>query len=236
MSNMHQEHQAIALYQDKGMSIANIMKVTGLPERKVKELTKGMTKPPKPKKARKVVTKIPTALVKAVDRVYPLVIRQQGIRDYELHDILHHEYGSTWDTTTARYVSKYDSSTKKRVKEKVRLRAEQEFMELHQTRRGEDSELADLARKKQVWAAENHLLKMAIKGFGKEPLALLLERSLTLTDFLEGTPDVPMNYSSSRGDQDDESPPYYPEPKGTNPFLDHVESQGWLKKVEDRFV
>jgi hypothetical protein len=276
MSNVHQEQQAIALYHNEGMSIASIMKATGLAERKVKVLTKGITKAPKVKKARKVVTKIPTTLTKAVDRVYPLAIRQQGIRDYELNDILHQEYGSTWDTTTGRYVSKYDYSTKKRVKEKVRLRAAQkdsnvlfvmdwvneeaptagrkfleaaaadlmtriedhanQYMELHATHWREDSEESDLAQRKQMWAVENHLLKMAVKGYGKEPLDMLLERSLVLTDLLEGTPDAPMTQSSSKGTWHDEVPEYYPEPTNNDPFLDHVESQGWLKEVEGRFL
>lgn len=276
MSNVHPEQQAIALYQNEGMSIAKIMNATGLPERKVKELTRSITKPPKAKKAKPVVAKIPTTLAKAVDRVYLLATRSQGIRDYELNDILHQEYGSTWDTTTGRYVSKYDYSTKKRVKEKVRLRATQEdcntlfvmdwvdleaptasrifleaaaedvmsliksnvseYMELHTTRWGEDSEEADLAQRKQMWAAENHLLKMAIKGYGNEPLDMLLERSLVLTDLLEGTPDAPITRSSGKGNWYGEALEYYPEPTRTDSFLDHVESQGWLKEVEERFI
>ena len=274
MSNVHPEQQAIALYQNEGMSIAKIMNATGLPERKVKELTRSITKPPKAKKAKPVVAKIPTTLAKAVDRVYPLAIRQQGIRDYELNDILHQEYGTTWDTTTGRYVSKYDSNTKTRVKEKVRLRAAQEdcntlfvmdwvdveaptasrifleaaandlrsrikgyvneFMEFHTTRWREDSEEVDIAQRKQLWAVENHLLKMAVNGYGKEPLDILMERSLVLTDLLEGTPDAPM--TSGEGEYRSEKLDYYPEPKGINPFLDFVESQGWLKEVNDRFV
>ena len=55
-----------------GMSIANIMKATGLAERKVKDLTKGIAKPPK---AKKIVTKTPTPLTKAVERVFPLAKR-----------------------------------------------------------------------------------------------------------------------------------------------------------------
>ncbi|MNX78289.1 hypothetical protein D3C86_1098700 [compost metagenome] len=107
-------------------------------------------------------------------------------------------------------------------------------MELHATRWREDSDEADLAQRKQLYAVERHLLKMAVKGYGGEPLAVLLERSLVLTDLLEGTPDALM--PSGEGDWHGERLEYYPEPKGTTPFLDFVESQGWLKEVEDRFV
>lgn len=259
------EQQAIELRR-AGMSIEKIAQKTGLTDYKIKRLTKGIAK----------VKSINTPFDKSVERVYQLAIRSQGIRDYEFLDILHQEYGSTWDTTTGRYISKYDDSNKKRVKSKVRQRAAledcntlfvtdwvdveapttsrkfleaaakdvmsridshvNEYMERHATRWKEDSEEADLAQRKQAWAVEHHLLKMAVKGYGgKEPLAVLLERSLVLTDLLEGTPDLPMTQSSSKGDWHDEAPEYYPEPTRTDPFLDHVESQGWLKEVEARW-
>ena len=255
-----------------GMSIANIMKATGLAERKVKDLTEGIAKPPKVKKA---ATKTQTPFAKSVERVFQLAKRQHGIRDYELRNIMHEEYRSVWDTTTGNYVSNYDQSTIKRVKQKVRNRAAKEdcnamfvmdwvdeeaptegreyletaaadlmsrinahthqYMEFHATRWREDSEEADLAQRKQLYAAERHLLKMAVRGYGiGEPLALLLERSLVLTDLLEGTPDALMPVD--KGDWQDQKPEYYPEPKDKNPFLDFVESQGWLKEVEDRLL
>lgn len=271
MSNTQQEQQAVALRLE-GMSIANIMKATGLPERKVKDLTKEVAKPPKTKK---VVTRIQTPFAKAVERVFTLAKRPNGIRDYELRDILHEEYGSNWDTATGEYVSSYDKDTIKRVKGKVRTRAAHddcnvlfvmdwvdeasptagrefleaaakdlmhrvdghanEYMERHATRWRDDSEEADLARRKQMYAARRHLLKMAVKGYGKEPLERLLERSLVLTDLLEGTPDAPMIQTSTEHD-DSKTPKYHPEPTDKNPFLDFVESQGWLKEVENRFI
>jgi hypothetical protein len=265
------EETVVELYKG-GMSIENIHNATGVPVRKVKDLTKGIAKP---RKARKVLAKTATPLTKAVERVFPLARRQHGIRDYELRNIMHEEYRSEWDTTTGNYVSNYDQSTIKRVKQKVRLRAAEEdcsvlfvmdwvdeeaptagreileaaaadlmfrikahthqYMEIHATRWREDSEAADLAQRKQLYAVEHHLLKMAVKGYGgPEPLALLLERSLVLTDLLEGTPDALMPVD--QGDWQDEKPEYYPEPKGINPFLDFVDSQGWLKEVEDRLV
>ena len=275
MSNLHQEQQAIAqaaqviTLRQEGMSIANIMTATGLPERKVKDLIKGVSKLPKMKTA---VAKIQTPLAKTVDRVYPLAQRPHGIRDYELRDIMHEEYGSKWDTTTGRYVSSYDQNDLKYVKQKVRGRATQDdcnvlfapdwvderaptagreflevaakdiaarieehtnqYMELHATRWREDSEEVDLAQRKQHYAAKRHLLKLAIQGYGMEPLVKLLERSLALTDLIEGTPDAPMASVGASG----EKPDYYPEPADSDPFLDFVESQGWLKEVEDRFI
>lgn len=258
------EQRAIELRQ-AGVSLENIRIATGLTDYRIKSLTRGVVK----------VKPIETPFAKAVERAFILATRPHGIRDYELTDILHQEYGSTWNTVTGRYVSNYDSDKKKRVKEKVRLLARQEdcdvlfvkdwvdvdaptasrefleaaaknlmsriystvseYMELHATRWREDSQEADYARRKQAWAVEHHLLKMAVKGYGgKEPLAVLLERSLVLTDLLEGTPDVPM--TSGKCGWYDEASEYYPEPSKKDPFLDYVESQGWLKEVEDRFV
>lgn len=274
MSNTYQELQAVALRQE-GMSLPDIIKATGLTERNVRKLVKGIAKPPR---AKKIVTKIQTPLAKAVERVFTLAIRPHGIRDYELRDILHQEYGSTWDTTTGRYVSKYNKDTMKRVREKTRQRAAQEdcnvlfvmdwadeeeptagrefleaaaadlmhriegyahqYMELHATRWREDSEEADHAQNKQLYAAKRHLLKLAIRGYGKEPLHMLLERSLALTDALEGTPDAPIVVDDAGGDGEAvaETLKHYPEPTGINPFLDFAESQGWLKEVEDRLI
>lgn len=264
MSSTQQEEQAVALRLE-GVSIASIMKATGLPERKVKALTKGIVK----------VSPINTPLAKTVERVYTLAKRKHGIRDYELRDIMHEEYGSKWDIKNGKYISSYSQNDIKYVKEKVRIRAAQDdcnvlftpdwvdegaptagrefletaandlmtrvhaykhqYMELHATRWREDSEEADLAQRKQLYAVEQHLFKLAVKGFGNEPLERLLERSLVLTDLMEGTPDSVMA-SVKGGNSSGEALEYYPEPRGTNPFLDFVESQGWLKEVEDRFI
>ncbi|PBJ12921.1 hypothetical protein BSF43_18760 [Pseudomonas ogarae] len=264
MSNTHKEQQAIALRQE-GMSIKNIVLKTGLTDYKVKKLTEGIQK----------VKPINTPLAKSVERVFTLAVRPQGIRDYELHDILHQEYGSTWNTATGKYESNYSSANNAYVKEKVQHRAGQEncnalfvmdwvdveapttsrkfletaakdvmsridsyvneYMTRHATRWREDNEEADYARRKQAWAAEHYLLKLAVKGYGGgEPLTRLQDRSLTLTDLLEGTPDAPL--ASGKGDWYGDAPKYYPEPASNDPFLDHVESQSWLKEVEDRFV
>lgn len=262
------EQNAVELRQ-AGMSYANIMKATGLTERQVKTLTKGVAK----------VKQIVTPFAKAVERVVTLAVRPHGIRDYELRDILHQEYRSTWDTTTGRYISKYDNNVIKRVRENVRLRAAQqgssalfvmdwvdeeaptagrefleaaagdlmsriesyvnEYMERHATRWREDSEEVDHAQRKQLYAAKRHLLKLAVQGYSKEPLDKLLERSVALTDALEGTPDalIPqLRTKESDGDYgpDADALKRYPEPSRTDPFLDFVASQGWLKEVEGR--
>lgn len=109
-----------------------------------------------------------------------------------------------------------------------------EFMELHATRWEEDSEEVDYAQRKQMYAAKHHLLKMVAPGFGKEPLEKLLDRSVTITDALEGTPDIPLPPAAAgRGVA---KPEYYPEPNTVDHFLDHAESQGWLKDVENTMV
>lgn len=271
------EQQVIQLRQE-GMSYENIIKATGLPERKVKLITKGVSKP---EKAKKVVVKIPTPLAKSVNRVFALASRVQGIRDYELRDIMHEEYGCTWDTEKGKYRSNYNEGTLKRVRAKVRERAVledcnvifvmdwadeekptagrlfledaatdlmariegyvEQYMECHGSRREESGEEAVLARRKQRYAAENHLLKLAIKGLSKEPLEALLERSVALTNALEGSPDVPLSVSGAlaineSGTADTKIPGYFPEPSRANPFLDYVESQGWLKEMAHRFV
>ncbi|NSX08770.1 hypothetical protein HTX81_09295 [Pseudomonas lini] len=264
------EQKAIELRQE-GMSIANIVKITGLTDYKIKSLTKGVVK----------VKRIDTPFAKTVERVFMLAERPHGVRDYELRHVLHEEYGSTWDTTTGRYASNYDNNVIKRVREKVRLRAAQEdgnvlfvmdwvneeaptagrefletaaadlmariesythqYMELHATRLREDSEEADLAQRKQLFAAKRHLLKLAIQNYGKEPLDMLLERSVALTDALEGTSDAPIlrsraNAAGGDGEPNAETLKHYPEPSRTDPFLDFVASQGWLKEVEDKFM
>lgn len=115
-----QVEQTAVKLREGGMSIAKIMKETGLTEHHVKRLTAHIAKPPKKQKA---VTKIPTSLTKATERVFTLASRPCGIRDYELRNIMHEEYGSTWDTSTGRYNSDYDSDKLKRVRAKVRERA-----------------------------------------------------------------------------------------------------------------
>lgn len=100
----------------EGMSYANIKQETGLLERKIKGYCKGVAK------GRKVTT----PFERSVERALPLAIRPYGIRDYELRDILHREYGTIWDDDKNQYVSNYDSNVVKRVKERVRSRAELE--------------------------------------------------------------------------------------------------------------
>ncbi|WP_141234559.1 hypothetical protein [Pseudomonas sp. Irchel s3f10] len=262
--------------REGGMSIANIMKETGLPERQVKRLTAHIAKPPNKQKA---VTKIPTPLVRATELVFTLASRPCGIRDYELRHIMHEEYGSTWDTSTGRYNSDYDSDKLKRVRAKVRERAiteecdiiftmdwiseedprassqyllsaadglvsrinehVAEYMALHATRWNEDSDEARLAQVKQRYAVERYLLKLAVKNYGKEPIDKLLERTATLVDELEKTPDAPLsksgqNYGGSYAKEDKQD--YYPEPPRRDAFLEFVESQGWIKEVANRFI
>lgn len=116
------EHEVIELYRT-GLSIAKIHDATDVPERRIKGLTKGIEKGKKPKT---IVSKIVTPLTSATERVFTLARRRHGIRDYELRNIMHDEYGSTWDTLTGQYISNYDNDKLKRVRAKVRQRAIEE--------------------------------------------------------------------------------------------------------------
>lgn len=97
-----------------------------------------------------------------------------------------------------------------------------EFMELHAVCASEDSEDADLAQRKQAYAARQHILKL-VSGLGTEPTATLLERTTKVTNALQGTPDH--EAPSVRNTEDRRQ---MREPSGTDHFLDFVESQGWL--------
>lgn len=242
------EEQVVQLRRD-GLSIAKIVKATGLPERRVKILTKD------------VPMGISTPFDKSVSRIYDLATRSQGIKDYELRGVLHQEYGCKWDTSEGRYYSSFDADVIKRIKERVRQRASKEdsnvifvmdwvdetaptgsrlflensalnlmcridecvnqFMELHGTRAAEDSEDADLAQRKQAFAARKHILKI-VSGLGAEPVAKLLVRTTAVTNSLDGIPD--MSCPKVTGARDE----YFPEPSYNDPFLEYVESQGWL--------
>jgi hypothetical protein len=200
-----------------------------------------------------------------------LAISTQGIRDYELRDILHEEYGSVWNTSTGLYESKYTYDNLKRVKEKVRKEASElgcsalflpdwidecnprasskllisaatdlmsrvdehvnEYMALHGTSQDDDCKQGALARRKQYYAVRQHLLKLAIQGYGKEPIQRLLDRTITLVGELEGTPDIPVtdgcHQTGARASK--EPTKFHPEPTRQDAFLDYVEAQGWIK-------
>ncbi|WP_367237271.1 hypothetical protein VXM67_18510 [Pseudomonas sp. Rh2] len=97
-----------------------------------------------------------------------------------------------------------------------------EFMELHAVCASDDSEGADLAQRKQVYAARQHILKL-VSGLGTEPTAKLFERTTKVTNALQGTPDH--EAPSVRNTEDRRQ---MPEPTDADHFLDFAESQGWL--------
>jgi len=118
----HAEHRAIELRKE-GMSIEKIRMETEVPDRRIKALTKGIVKP---KKGLQRAPKILKPFDRAFERAFPLACRPSGIRDYELRDILHQEYRSTWETSTGHYESNYTEDTIKRIKAKARKRAIEE--------------------------------------------------------------------------------------------------------------
>lgn len=251
-----------------GATYNQIREATGLTERQVKELAKGV---PKPLKVRRSESRIQTPFDKSIERVFQLAIRKQGIRDFELRNILHEEYSSTWSTASGRYESNYTADHLKRVKDKVRKRGAledcnvmflpdwidennprgssdflnnaasdlmnrvdeyvTEYMSSHGTTPDADGQEGKLARTKQRYGVRRHLLKLAVQGYGAEPLEKLLERTAKLIGELEGFPDIAVqNVTHQAGNgASTETTKYYPEPSRQDPFLDFVQAQGWMK-------
>lgn len=95
------------------------------------------------------------------------------------------------------------------------------FMQASGIQHVEEGQDLALARKKQVFAARLHILKLAVKGLSLEPVARLQERALDQVNLLAGTPDAPgVSISATKR--------HHPEPKGSDAFLDYCEGQGWL--------
>lgn len=96
-----------------------------------------------------------------------------------------------------------------------------EFMKVSGIQHVEEGVDLALARKKQEFAARRHILKLAVKGVSKEPVARLQERTLDQVNQLAGTPDAPgVSVSVIKL--------HHPEPKRSDAFLDYCEGQGWL--------
>lgn len=95
-----------------GMSRRNIAKTTGETEHYIRKVTSGITE-----------KSSITPFDKSVDRIYEFACRAQGVKDYELRNILHCEYGCDWNHSEGRYESLFDKDTIKRVKSKVKERA-----------------------------------------------------------------------------------------------------------------
>lgn len=257
------EHKAVQLRRE-GVTLEKIQDMTGIPLRRIRALIRDV---PKGKKPPKKVAKIPTAFTRAIDRVFPLAIRKYGIRDHELRSILHEEYGTSWDTSTGRYRSTFNSDTIARVKANVQQRAVEEgckaiftmdwidenepryssqflveaasdllsriqesvteYMATHGTRQTDNSASGELARRKQRFAVEQHLLKLAISNYTPEPVGTLLSRTATLIGDLEANPDLPLGEEGTQ-QRNSDKPKYFPEPSGVDHFLDYAEKQGWL--------
>ena len=96
-----------------------------------------------------------------------------------------------------------------------------DFMQSHGLQHAEEGVDLAVSRKKQEFAARQHILKLAVKGLSKEPVARLQERTLDQVNQLAGTPDAPgVNVSVIKS--------HHPEPTWHDAFLDYCEGQGWL--------
>lgn len=251
-----QEVQARTL-REQGLSIAKIMVATGLPERKVKAVTKDVVK----------VVQADTPFHRCLPEVFDLAVRPQGCKDHELKEVMHKFYGTKWNTDKGFYESNFDKDNMNRVRVAVRTLADKqdatalfvpdwvdesaprasrqmleqsanalaekmdelvtEFLCEHMTDREHDGLAMSEAQCKQKYAARRHILKLAFPEYNlnSEPLAALLERSLSITDALEGESDIPMapvQVSKQEGP--------FPEPTDDSAFLDYVEQQGWCKQ------
>lgn len=105
-----------------------------------------------------------------------------------------------------------------------------EYMAMHGSRQTDNSETAELARRKQRYAVEQHLLKLAITAYNPEPVERLLERTANLVGELEGNPNLrrveDIRIAKTASTTADKLK-HFPEPSGVDLFLDLAE-QGWL--------
>ncbi|MEG9624952.1 hypothetical protein [Pseudomonas guariconensis] len=103
-----------------------------------------------------------------------------------------------------------------------------EYMATHGTKQADKSEAAELARRKQRFSVEQHLLKLAISNYTAEPVEILLNRTATLIGDLEANPDLPLGENLDTDQRKVDKPKYFPEPSGVDHFLDYAEKQRWL--------
>ncbi|ATR84452.1 hypothetical protein CS390_18940 [Pseudomonas sp. HLS-6] len=243
------EELAVQLRRE-GKSYAAIMAATGLPERKVKLLVKDVPKEIATP-LNKSVSRVYELAIRA-QGVKDYELRSILHEEYGCKwNTVEGRYESSFDSSVIRRVKEKvrERSTSNgtqpvfvmdwvddQAPTASRLLLEQsalslmtrvdeavnEFMELHAVCASEDSEDADLAQRKQAYAARQHILKL-VSGLGTEPTATLLERTTKVTNALQGTPDY--EAPSVRGIEEKRQ---IPEPTRADHFLDFVESQGWL--------
>jgi hypothetical protein len=243
------EELAVQLRRE-GKSYAAIMAATGLPERKVKLLVKDVPKEIATP-LNKSVSRVYELAIRA-QGVKDYELRSILHEEYGCKwNTVEGRYESSFDSSVIRRVKEKvrERSTSNgtqpvfvmdwvddQAPNASRLLLEQsalslmarvdeavnEFMELHAVCASEDSEDADLAQRKQAYAARQHILKL-VSGLGTEPTATLLERTTKVTNALQGTPDY--EAPSVRGMEEKRQ---IPEPTRADHFLDFVESQGWL--------
>lgn len=105
--------QEVIALRKTGMSRAKIIAATGFTERFVREHMAGVEIDQ--------ATKAPTSdFEKAVARVFPLSVRPQGIKDYELRQALYEVYGTKWSEEKGTFEAAYDKSTMSRIKARCR--------------------------------------------------------------------------------------------------------------------
>lgn len=255
-----QENEVIRLYEVDGLSRAKIVDATGMREWRVRELIQGRKKGSRkptinPVRAHRQDI---SPFSKAVEAVYALAIRSEGVREHEFRTVLHNVYGTTWDVEKGDYKSNVTKDTRYKVKARVQELSKErneralfvidwvnldaatesrtflealagnitdllneginDFMTEHAVTPVAEHDGDDHANQKQYRAAFDHVVKLVVRN-GKQPVATLLERTKTNTDFIDGLSDLPVPkvaYPKSKG--------YYPEPTNNNVWLEAISS------------
>lgn len=247
---MQDRIQKVKDLRTQGYSRAKIVSMTGYPDRFVRAHMKDVEKTGKP---------LVSAFDKSVADVFPLCIRQQGCKEWEMREILHKHYGVVWNTSKGVYESSFNANTRQRVRDRCKELTEdgqvavfipdwvdianptasrvgieslalslQEYIDnsVEEFMNTFGAPFGSTERVKQAYAAREHILKVAIRGYSSEPVESLLENTRNATDTIEyGLCDLPV----PKFDKGYESQSFHPEPTDDGVFLDFVESQGWVK-------
>ncbi|MDF3862838.1 hypothetical protein P3W53_00090 [Pseudomonas denitrificans (nom. rej.)] len=246
--------EAIRLYSEEGLSIENVRKTTGLPNHYVRALLKGKPRTVNTPFSKSVSRVYDLAIrphgikdhelrsilheeygsnwneqkgcyqAKYTDDTIKQV--KEKVRDRASDEGQFAKFVMDWvcdglATESRVFLESAALNLMARVDECV-----DDFMELFATHKTEDSDAADLAQRKQVYAVRRHLLKL-VSGLHQEPVSRLLERTTAITNAIDGTSDLPapsvVGWHSDKPEPLNESEPLHQ----IEDFLDHVEARGW---------
>ena len=110
--------EQIAALHRQGFGRRKIMQALNVGESLVRRLTKGI-------KVQDSQRPSLSPFDRSVKKCYPIAVSPNGIKDYQLRDILYHEYDKSWNTETGKYDGAYSDDCRDRVKARVRELAEE---------------------------------------------------------------------------------------------------------------